>query len=187
MKKTLLAAALLASVFVLPSCGNDENASNKMAEDQNEQKFDSTDMKRDAEFAMKAASGGMMEVELGNMAAMNGVSPQVKEFGKNMVADHSKANEELKSAAAAKNITLPSVPDADMQKKIDDMKKKTGADFDKAYVDMMVSDHKDDIDLFQKEADKGNDPELKAWAAGKVPVLQHHLMMIEDIQKAMKN
>ena len=84
-----------------------------------------TDKKEDAgtgqsedsnEFATKAANGGMMEVELGRMAQEKGMSKDVKEFGAMMVADHSKANEELKTLAAAKNITLPSTLGEDMQK-----------------------------------------------------------------------
>jgi len=110
----------------------------------------------------------------------------VKEFGRNMVTDHSKANDELKATAQSKNITLPTVPNSKHQKHIDEMKQKKGSDFDKAYIDMMVDDHKDDIDDFQKEADKGNDPDLKAWASNKLPVLQHHLQMAKDIQQSLK-
>lgn len=185
MKKTVLLSALCMSIFLLPACNN-ENATNKEAKEENKEKFEDTDVKRDAEFSAKAAAGGMMEVELGKIALANGMSQSVKDFGQTMVTDHSAANEELKSAAAAKNISLPAAPDADMQKKIDDLRQKKGADFDKDYMDMMVKDHKDDIDLFQKEADKGNDPELKAWAASKLSTLQHHLQMCEQIQDQLK-
>lgn len=185
MKK--LSIAIVAAVFVLSvSCKNHENSSNETAKEENKEKFDTTDVKKDADFAVKAASGGMMEVELGNLAMTNGSSQQVKDFGQSMVSDHSKANDELKTLAASKNITLPTTPNADMQKKIDDLKKKQGRDFDKAYIDLMVDDHNEDVDDFQKEGDKGNDPDLKSWAAGKVPVLQHHLQMAKDAQSALK-
>jgi len=186
MKNTVLVLTIALSATAFTACNNAENSSNKMAEKENDQKFENNDVKKDAEFAMKAASGGMMEVELGQWAATNGASDGVRQFGQNMVTDHSKANDELKALAQAKSISLPAQPDNDMQKKINDLKEKKGADFDKAYVDMMVSDHKDDIDLFQKEADKGNDADVKSWAAGKIPVLQHHLQMIEEMQKSMK-
>lgn len=185
MKK--LSIAVVMAAFVLSvSCKNHENASNETAKEENKDKFDTTDVKKDAEFAVKAASGGMMEVELGNLAMTNGSSQQVKDFGQSMVSDHSKANDELKALAASKNITLPTTPNADMQKKIDDLKKKQGRDFDKAYIDLMVDDHNEDVDEFQKEGDKGNDPDLKSWAAGKVPVLQHHLQMAKDAQSALR-
>jgi len=183
-KISILIAASMLTLMV--SCKDNENSSNETAKEENEAKFDTTDVKRDAEFAVKAASGGMMEVELGNLAMTNGEAQSVKDFGQGMVTDHSKANEELKSLAASKNISLPAVPDADMQKKIDDLKQKHGHDFDKAYIDLMVEDHKEDIDLFQKEADKGNDADIKSWAAGKVATLQHHLHMAEEAKNAIK-
>ena len=186
MKKIIFAVLVTTAMYVLPSCNNAENSANKTAKEENKEKFNNTDEKPDVKFAMEAASGGMMEVELGNLAMANGSSAAVKDFGKDMVTDHTKANDELKSMAATKTISLPATTDNDKQKKIDDLKQKTGQDFDKAYIDLMVSDHKDDIDLFQKEADKGNDPDVKSWASGKVPTLQHHLMMAEDIQKSMK-
>lgn len=184
-KRSLIVMTMAIS-SVLFSCKNQENSSNETAKEENKEKFDSTDVKKDAEFAVKAASGGMMEVELGNLAMSNGAAKSVKDFGQSMVSDHSKANDELKSLAVSKNISLPAMPDNDMQKKINDLKQKQGHDFDKAYIDLMVDDHKEDIDHFQKEADKGNDADLKTWASGKVPTLQHHLQMAQDIQKELK-
>jgi putative membrane protein len=184
MKKGIALPFAFMLLFAL-AC-NSENSNNKTAEQQNEKKFDDSHLEEDADFAMKAASGGLMEVDLGNYAAANAASPNVKAFGQTLAKDHQAANDELKSLAASKNITLPTVPDSDKQKKIDDLKKKTGADFDKDYVDMMVSDHKDDIDHFQKEADKGNDADIKTWAAGKIPTLQQHLQMAEGLQKELK-
>src|SRR4051812_35990614 len=130
-----LSILIVTAMLFCASCNSNENNSNKAAKEENKEKFDSTDVKKDAEFAVKAAAGGIMEVELGNIAMGNGSMQSVKQFGQNMVTDHSKANDELKAVAAAKNISLPSVPNSDMQKKIDDLKQKHGSDFDKAYID----------------------------------------------------
>lgn len=140
----------------------------------------------DRDFVMEAASGGLMEVELGKLAQTNAASAQVKEFGKMMVTDHSKANTELKAVAAKKNMTISATPLEKQQKHIDDLKTKKGADFDKAYVDMMVDDHKEDISKFQDEANKGNDADVKAFAAKTLPVLTKHLEHIQKIQDGMK-
>jgi putative membrane protein len=163
------------------ACGGkkSETDSKEIAEDQNESKFDSVDTKGDAEFAVAAADGGMLEVQLGELAVSQASSATVKKFGQSMIDDHSKANEELKSLAAQKNITLPSTLSDKNQKRYDELAGKSGVEFDKAYAKFMVEDHKEDIDEFKKEADKGNDPDLKSWASGKVPVLEHHLSMAE--------
>ncbi len=145
-----------------------------------------TSMKDDREFLTDAASGGLMEVTLGKMAQLNTASSQVKEFGQMMITDHSKANTELKGVAAKKNVTIPSSPMEKQQKHIDELKTKKGADFDKAYVNMMVDDHKEDISKFEDEANKGNDADVKAFASKTLPVLRMHLEHIQKIKDGMK-
>jgi putative membrane protein len=175
--KKLLILFVFAAAF--SACGNNENDSKKEANASNDQKFDSTDLENDTKFAVAAADGGMLEVALGKLAQTNASSTTVKQFGQMMVDDHSKAGEELKSLAASKNITLPSALSNKNQDHYNDLAKKMGKDFDKAYSSFMVDDHKEDIDEFKKQAEKGKDGDLKNWAAGKVPVLEHHLMMAQ--------
>jgi len=200
MKHSILFAGGLALVMLTASCANNtETDSKKQAENANDAKIDSakatdtsrsttstmSDMKPDADFAVAAADGGMMEVQLGKLAQEKGMSKQIKDLGAMMVKDHSTANDELKTAAKAKNITLPETLSDKCQKKVQDLTAKAGADFDNAYADLMVSDHKEDIDAFKKEAEKGNDAQLSAWAKGKVPTLEHHLMTAEAAKKAV--
>lgn len=199
MKKIILYAGALCLITAAVSCDNAGGDAKKEADSTNNAKIDSAktadtvatanshmaDLKPDAEFATTAADGGMLEVELGKMAVEKGVSPVIKKLGAMMVKDHSKANDELKAAAAAKNITLPAAMSDKCQKTVTELAEKKGADFDKAYADLMVSDHKEDIDEFKKEAEKGMDKDLSAWAKGKVPTLEHHLMMAESAKKAV--
>lgn len=190
MRKTILSMMAIASIFALTSCGTNESPDSKdMAKETNEQKMDNNalaeDMNSDAKFAVNAADGGMLEVALGKLAETNGGSATIKDLGKMMVKDHSAANEELKTLAAQKNITIPAALSEDAQKKYDEMAAKKGVDFDKSYASFMVDDHNEDIDLFKKQADKGNDPEMKSWAAGKVPVLEHHLEMSKVAKDAV--
>jgi putative membrane protein len=132
-------------------------------------------------FVLKAAAGGMMEVELGHMAEQKALNPRVKQFGAMMVKDHSKANEELKALADTKNVLVPSKMPDKIQQHIDEMKKLSGKEFDKHYMSMMTDDHKDDIDLFEKTAE-GKDPQLKAFAVKTLPVLKMHLDSAKKIK-----
>src|SRR4030095_15060804 len=141
------------------------------------------EMKQDANFAVAAADAGMLEVALGKLAEKRGASPAVKKFGKQMVTDHSKVNTELKTLAAGKNIALPKEMSEKCRKVMADLEEKKGKDFDKAFMDQMVKDHKDAIDEFKKESEKGNDTQMSSWAKAKLPALEHHLTMAEDIQK----
>lgn len=163
----------------------DTNRNNNASADTNKISAN-TNNNPDGTFILDAASGGLMEVELGRTASTTATSPQVKEFGRMMVTDHTKANTELKAITAKKNITLPAAPTGKNRDHMNDLMAKKGADFDKAYVNMMVDDHKEDISKFQDEAKNGKDPDIKAFASKTLPVLQKHLASIQTIQKGMK-
>jgi putative membrane protein len=128
-----------------------------------------------ADFTMKAATGGLMEVQLGQIAQTKAMDPRIKDFGSMMVQDHSQANDELKRLATSKNINLPTTLSADMQKEIDDLNAKTGKEFDKAYMNMMLKDHKKDVKEFEKAGKDLTDADLKNFAMKTLPTLQKHL------------
>lgn len=142
--------------------------------------------KVDAEFIVDAANGGMTEIELGKMAMQKGISKQVKNFGAMMIKDHSKINDMVKAIAVTKNISIPKMPGAKEQKIISKLTAKTGKDFDKAYIDDMIEDHKDDIKAFQTAAKKCLDPDVKSFAAKTIPILLEHLDAINAIKDSMK-
>jgi|SRR5579863_4235807 len=142
--------------------------------------------KDDAKFATTAANDGMAEVAAGKMAATKATNSRVKNFADMMVTDHTKAGDELAALAKTKNITLPAAPDADAQKKADDLSKKTGKDFDKAYVDAMVDGHESAVKLFTDASQNCKDADLKAFATKTLPTLKMHLDSIKAIKAAMK-
>ena len=137
------------------------------------------------DFAQDAATGGMMEVQLGNVAENNSSTQAVKDFGKMMVDDHTKVNDELKDLASKKNVSLPTAVTNDQQKDIDKLTKETGANFDKDYVSMMIKDHEKDIADFKKAGDKIKDPDFKNFIIKTLPTLQKHLDAVKAIKKKM--
>jgi putative membrane protein len=143
-------------------------------------------MTADAKFAMEAAMGGMEEVEMGRLAAQKGASDEVRQFGQRMVDDHSKANSDLMQVASSKGWALPAALDAKHQADMRKMSALSGEAFDRAYVKMMVKDHKKDVGEFQKESTRGADADVKSFAARTLPTLQEHLQMIQRIDDKMK-
>ncbi|MFP3599474.1 DUF4142 domain-containing protein [Chryseobacterium sp. SIMBA_029] len=141
---------------------------------------------QDKKFADAAAKGGLMEVMMGQLAAANAAGATVKTLGEMMVKDHSKANEELKKWASAAGYTLPGSLDAEQQKKYDELKAKKGVEFDRMYTDLMVSDHKKDIEEFKKESSEGKETSLKSFANKTLPTLEHHLMESEKAKSSVK-
>ena len=133
--------------------------------------------KSDASFLKKAAAGGVEEVELGRLAADKASDPDVKKFGQRMVDDHSRANDELMKLAQQKGVAVPSALDAQGQKDKDKLSNLSGAQFDKAYMKMMVSDHKKDVAEFEKMSRTAKDSDVRNFASSKVPTLKEHLEM----------
>jgi len=156
---------------------SDKSSRGKSSQMAKDSKLSSTDKG----FAMKAAMGGMTEVQLGQMATQKASSEDVKKFGQRMVDDHSKANEELKAWASGKGVTLPSGPDAKQKSMMDRLSKLSGADFDREYMKAMVKDHKEDISLFERQASSGRDTELKSFAGKTLPTLREHQTMANDV------
>lgn len=192
-----LSAILLISTTVLffAACGSNKTDSVDQAKDMNEQKSDSTGAdslgtlavsESDANWAVKAANGGMMEVELGRYAQEHATTKAVKDFGSMMVQDHSAANDQLKGIARTKNITLPDSVSNATRNDMNDLMKKTGKDFDKAYINMMVDDHKSDINDYQDGVKNLTNTELKNFAQNTLPTLQKHLAEAERIKSQNK-
>ncbi len=135
----------------------------------------------DQQFLKKAAQGGQAEVQLGELAQQKSQDSKVKDFGKRMVDDHSKANEKLQSLAGSKGITLPTSIDAKDKAEKDRLSKLSGEQFDKAYMDYMVKDHTKDVSEFKKESQSAHDPDVKNFASTTLPTLESHLQEAKSI------
>jgi putative membrane protein len=179
--KNIVKLTIFGVMFALAACGPRRDDSKKEAEKANDEKLQKSDLKKDADWAVGVADAGMLEVRVAELAKNNSTSSDVRSFAEMMLKDHTAANDELKKLASQKSITLPTNLSNKSQNKYDDLAKKKGKDFDDAYTDMMVDDHKKTVDEFKKEADKGEDTEIKSWASEKLSTLEHHLDMAKQI------
>lgn len=139
----------------------------------------------DLEFAKKVAAGGHAEVELAKLAQQKGSAEEVKSLASRLEADHMKANDELMRIASQKGWTLPAEPTAEQKATKAKLEKLSGAAFDKEYTNVMVTNHKNNIPVFEREASKGADNDVKQFASGIVPTLKEHLSMAQKAQKAV--
>jgi putative membrane protein len=192
MKKLSYLFMIALGVYALQGCGGAKTASTTDSTTITKDSTSSTTTKdtskgnADTTFAMKAAGGGMAEVAMGKLAAQKSTNANIKKFASMMVMDHGKANYELMALGKSKNMMMPTKLDADHQKKMDDLSKMSGKDFDKAYVDAMVDGHKKTYDLMQDEATNGKDADLKAFAAKTAPTVKMHWDAINKIHDSMK-
>ena len=198
MKSTVLHLFCLAGLLAGTAACNSNPDSVKDAQAVNEKKIDAgtpdstaagknlQDAREyDTKFMTKAASGGMLEVQLGKAVAPNAMSPQVKMIAERMVTDHTKINDELKAMAAKMNVTLPTTLGNDAESVYKDVTGKKGIAMEKEYVDKMESDHKEDVKDFEEASTKAASPELRAFAAKTLPTLREHLAMIEKDKPAV--
>jgi putative membrane protein len=137
-------------------------------------------------FMTRAAEGGMAEIETGKLAVSKAQNAEVKQFAQQMIADHTRANNELKTLAGKKNVTLPTGLDPMHQAMAAKLSGLTGAEFDREYMRGQVEDHERTVALFQAQADNGADAEAKAMAAKTLPNLKMHLEMARKISSNLK-
>lgn len=192
MKKSILILLIAAGAYVAQSCNPNNRSTDDsvdQAMEQNEERQEDTGLFEfdDTEFAVEAANGSFAEIRASEIAQQKAQNQRVKDFAAMIIQDHTKANEELKSLAANKNIQLPTAAGEDKQEKIADLNSESGADFDKEYMNMMVSDHRDDIDRFEDAAENSEDAEIRAFAEKTLPALRKHLQEAEAIEDELDN
>lgn len=139
----------------------------------------------DTSFAMKAAQANFAEVELGKLAQQKAMSEDVKKFAQMMIDDHTKALDDLKSAAGTKNVTWPTTLDAEHKKLSDKLSKLNGNAFDREYMQAMVDGHKKVAADLRKESQSGSDADLKTWASKTLPTVEAHLKQAETVNKSV--
>ncbi len=184
-KGALLQVSFVATILLIASCDNNQRAEDTkvIAEERNEAKFDNDDQEDDAEFLVNAAEINLEKIQLAQLAQKNGTSADVKELGRMMEQAHTKSLNDLTALARSKNITIPTSVTDDARDAYDNLNKKSGIDFDKAYADRMISGHKDAINAFEKASTKANDIDIKNWAIATLPVLRTHLNYSLEYQK----
>ncbi|KAA6455851.1 DUF4142 domain-containing protein [Acidobacteria bacterium AB60] len=135
----------------------------------------------DKMFVKKAMAGGMAEVQLGQLATQKGSSDDVKQFGQKMVDDHTKLNDQMKPIASQLGISPPtSIPPAE-QALATKLQGLSGDKFDRAYMQAMLKDHRQDLSEFKKESSSGKNPQVKEAAEQGSQVIQQHLQMAQQI------
>lgn len=140
-----------------------------------------TRMISDSTFAREAAEGGIAEVKFGQLADEKGSSQEVKDFGKRMVTDHTKANDQLKADAAKEKFSLPTDMSKREQMAYDRLSKLSGSTFDRAYARDMVRDHRADVAGFLNESKNGKEKWTKDFASQTLPTLRDHLKQAEEM------
>ncbi len=139
----------------------------------------------DIMFVKKALQGSMAEVQVAQLALQKSSDDQVKQFAQRMITDHSKMIEDMKPIAQQVGVKMPDGPDKKQKMMMAKLQALSGADFDKAYVQAMVKDHKEDDADFKTEISGGQSPAVKDAASKGDPIIESHLQTIQGIARNM--
>jgi putative membrane protein len=180
MQKRFAFTAVAALLIALPAAGFAQSAPTRSAPSSTPTAASAS--ATDKDFLTEAIQGDASEVKLGELAEKNGGSTQMKDFGKTLVTDHTKAGDQVKATAKEVGVSVKEEPNSEQQRDYDKLSKLKGAAFDREFARMSVEDHQKDIAKFQKEADAKSGP-ISEMAQQQLPTLKKHLQMAESLQK----
>lgn len=136
------------------------------------------------EFVRTAGSSNRLEIESSQLAVDRGVTGEVLSFAQQMVADHTKAGEEMKAALEETDMTAatgePELLDKHAQM-LEELQGLEGEEFEQKYVEMQVQAHDEAVALFSGYAENGEQQALKDFAAKTLPTLEQHQEHIKQI------
>jgi putative membrane protein len=189
--KLMTASLLISGITLFTSCEENKKAENEekdpkeVAEDHNDAKFNKN-KEKDAQLLVDAAEMSLKEIKVGELAQKTAVSAEVKKMGQKMATEHKKSLDEISKIAEKKMITVPKETSEESEKDYKSLMEKTGKEFDKHYCDMMVDDHKDAVDKFEKASTDSEDYEIKSMAGKMLPTLRTHLDEFMTLQEKEK-
>lgn len=189
MKKLIFISGCLVVLF--SACNNNASDPVANADSINDAKQEQMPVQSDmtentSKFLVKAADHGMAEVDLGKLGEQRATQKSVKDFAAMAVKDHTASNEAVVALAAKLNVTLPTTYSEDHKKTSTDLSDKKSKDFDKDFMDAMISNHKKTIDAFKDASDDDINAEVKTFINNTLPTLQAHLETAETIRKGLK-
>lgn len=189
MKKVTLLFITLFSACLLQAChgikNNDTDDTTTEATDTTKKTTIIVD-KDDIKFVNEVAAACMAEIKIGNIAKQKGQDKRIKNFGAMMIKDLTKGKLKLAALAKIKKIALPDSINTADEKEIDDLAKKTGKDFDHAYLNKTEADHKRALELFQNAAKHAYDADIKSFAGRHMSTIKRHLDAIDAIHDSMR-
>jgi putative membrane protein len=136
-------------------------------------------------FAEEAAQVALAQVSLAKVALEKSANDHVRNFGERMVQDLAEAHAALQGLSRTLVLTLPSGLDAAQLQSLVELRKMSGAAFDRQYMHDVVTLHKMAVLLYEKQATSGDNAELRSFAAKTLPLLQRHLLLAEATQRAV--
>ncbi len=176
---------LIAASLLVISCGQSDAKKEAAQKEELADTVKTTDVlqidTKDASFVNNAGQGGLLEVQLSQLAKRNALNVNVKNYAAMMVTDHGVINNDLKKLAEGKKMGIPTALGKELQDRVDSLSLLSSAGFDLKFMEVMVAAHKKDVSDFEKATTTLKDQDLKAFAVKNLPTLKKHLTEAETL------
>jgi putative membrane protein len=195
MKTNNYFISFIVIALLLSACHSRSKDSSAIADSANQKQIALTDSANKAkkelkesasDFLVKSYESGLFEVQLSQMVETHGLDPDVKNLALSLVSAHTAINEKIAVIAATANFVLPTAVNAGHQKELQDISKKTGSDFDRKYIDMIISGHEKSIDSYKDAYKNLPESDTKTFAAETLPKIENHLAMAKKVKDRIK-
>jgi putative membrane protein len=191
MKKSTLILSIATASFLF-SCEMDGQTGDRQptdaAQERTEERLETredrlTGLQDDADDLIETASANMLKVDLSQHATENATTEEVRGFASEVASFNSQAQENLRSLAQEKDITLPRAMDEDKRDRVSDVRERTGEEYDQEYLDEIVNTYDEDIDRMERLAEEAEDTDIRNWAANYLTTAREHKERAEQLQE----
>lgn len=139
----------------------------------------------DRAFLQEVSKDNLAEVKTAKMVEQKTNDRAIRDYAKNLVNDHTKAEQQLSTVATSLGVTLPRQLDARQTAAYAHLKSLSGKQLDVAFVKDNLRDHKSDIRKFDQQLQNSRSSAVKNYAAAQLPHLQDHIRIAEDLAGSM--
>jgi putative membrane protein len=167
---------LFVAAFGLTAC-NRENGVEAAPEDRTTSLSQS-----ERDFMMEAAQADLAEIDMAQVALQNSGTGDVKDFANMIKSDHTSALEDLTELMKDTNVPQPKSIPVELQQDISRMRGLTGGEFDREFVNMIVSEHQKVIEMFRDQQSTAQNQDVKKYVEDTLPRLEMHLEKAQRLQ-----
>lgn len=135
----------------------------------------------DQQFVSQVGAANLLEVRLSQAAQQKGGNTSVKQFAQKMIVDHTDMQKQWIAVAKKDNIKFTTELNPQQLQQLQQLTRMSGADLDRAYMSMMVQNHRDNVDAFTRERNATHSPDVRQLIESSLPGLQQHLSQAQQI------
>ncbi|MFI8395356.1 DUF4142 domain-containing protein [Pseudomonas sp. NPDC078863] len=136
-------------------------------------------------FVEEAAQQSLFQNSSSRVALEKSALPEVREFAKQMIADHERFDKQIRQLGQSQNMAVPAEPSVASKAKQLRLESRDES-FDRIYIDSQAETLEQRLMLFKKEAMSSQNPQLKAFAEAALRGIEKQAKTARDLQEKLK-